>query len=366
MTAEITAKSMQISETHAGCIPGGIRDAISKIAQDVVNPDGAAAVCDPMFRKALHAEVLERISTIWVPFVSSTPAAAGGDLILTPTTFGNQLVALEWFKNGIQYPAAASDPLATSVAPTVGQLLPGEAAPWALTFADTDGLTQSSPPSNGYDFDADLVAEENQDYACWGMSVEPAGIYTAEAGTNGIVRRKKDAFLDLSGSAYASRLYRAVYSNIALRLRFVEGGDTRNYRMGPPMGWPSYTGFFGWQGVVNNGQPQAFMFKDWAFGLQMNKRPRLTGNSRVRIFADLPAQINVPNNAAVPVPANLSDIGQTTSLRGYVFVGLKLRLYGSTMCIRSATGQSTEVQNTNFQAAVAQAVAEVLRQKGLV
>lgn len=363
--SEVTQRTMQIAEAHAGCIPGGIRDAVSKVAQQLVNPDSAAAVCDPMFRKSLHAELVERHSTIWVPFVSSNPAGAGGDLILTPTTFNGQLVELEWFKNGIQYPKAAQDPLALSVAPAIGSLLPGEASPWPLTLGDTDGLTQSTPPSNGYDFDADLVAEENQDFACFGLSVEPAGIWTAEAGSGAsTVRRREDPWLDLGDGSYSSRLYKAVYTAIAMRLRFVEGGDTRNYRIGTPMGWPSYTGFFGWQGTVNNGQPQAFMFKDLAFGLQMNKRPRLTGNSRVRIFADLPAQINVPNNAAVPVPANLSDIGNNAQLRGYVWVGLKLRLFGSTMCISSQTGQSTEVGNAQLSALIDQAIADRLSRMG--
>lgn len=364
MTAEITQRSMQIAETHAGCIPGGIRDAVSKVAQQLVNPDSAAAVCDPMFRKSLHAELVERHSTIWLPFVSSTPAAAGGDLILTPLVQNGQLIASEWFKNGIQYPKAAQDPLATSVAPAVGTLLPGENAPWPLTFADTDGLTQSTPPANSYDFDADLVAEENQDFACFGLSCEPAGIYTVEAGTNSGVRRKEDVFFDLGDGSYSSRLYKAVYAQVAMRMTFVEGGDTRNYRLGTPLSWPSYTGYFGRQGLVNNGQPQAFMFKDLAFGLQMCKRPRLTGNSRVRTFADLPSQINVPNNAAVPVPANLSDIGQTTTLRGYVFVGLKLRLFGSSMCISSQTGQSTEVAQANIEQIVARAVAQALASQG--
>lgn len=366
MSDNITQRSMQIDEVTAGCIPGGIRDAVSKVARQIVNPDSAAAVCDPLFRKSLYAELIERTSVIWLAFVSSTPAAAGGDLVLTPNVVNGQLITPEFFKNGIAYPKGAADPLATSVAPTLGTLLPGEGSPWALTFADTDGLTQSTPPSNSYDFDADLVAEENQDFAAFGMSIEPAGVYTAEAGSGaGTVRRRLDPFFDLSDSPYAARLYRAVYENVALRMQFVEGGDTRNYRMGAPIGWPSYTGFFGQGGIVNNGQMQSFMFKDWAFGMQMCKRPRLTGNSRVRIFADLPAQVNVPNNAAVPVPANLSDIGQTVTLRGYTFVGLRIRLFGSSMCVSSATGQSTEVAQNDMQAIIDRAVAQALRAAGV-
>jgi hypothetical protein len=107
-----------------------------------------------------------------------------------------------------------------------------------------------------------------------------------------------------------------------------------------------------------------FMFKDLFFGLQMNKRPRLTGNSRVRLFADLPSELNVLNNSSVPVPANISEIGLVTDLRGYVWVALRARLFGSAMCIDQSTGQSTEVATSNLQSVIDRAVREALAKSG--
>ena len=366
MAETLTRASMQITDKpDSTCVPGGIKEALQAVAKQLVNPDSSAAVCDPLFRKSLHAELVERTSTIFVPFVSNAKfPLSGGDLILTPTLFNGQLVPLEWFKNGIQYPKAAQDPLATSIVPTVGTLLPGEACPWPLTFGDTDAITQSTPPSNSYDFDADLVTEENQDFAAFGLSIEYAGTWIAEAGTPaGTVRRVQPSFAYIGDGSYEERILKAIYQNISLRMQFVEGGDTRLYRLGSPISWPSYTGYFG-KGAMTNGQPAMFMFKDLFFGLQMNKRPRLTGNSRVRLFADLPSQLNVPNNPAVPVPAGLSVIGGNQSLDGYVWVALRARLFGSAMCIDQSTGQSTEVASANLQSVIDRAVREALAKSG--
>ena len=366
MAETLTRRSMQVTDKQAGgtCVPGGIKDAVQGVAQQLVNPDSSAAVCDPLFRKSLHAELVERTSTIFVPFRSSSPTLQGGNLILTPTLFNGQLVPLEWFKNGITYPKAAQDPLATSIVPTVGTLLPGEACPWPLTFGDTDAITQSTPPSNSYDFDADLVTEENQDFAAFGLSFEYAGTWIAEAGSSaGTVRRVQPSFPYIGDGSYEERILKAIYQNISLRMQFVEGGDTRLYRLGSPISWPSYSGYFG-KDALTNGQPAMFMFKDLFFGLQMNKRPRLTGNSRVRLFADLPSELNVLNNSSVPVPANISDIGQVTDLRGYVWVALRARLFGSAMCIDQSTGQSTEVATSNLQSVIDRAVREALAKSG--
>ena len=367
MAETLTRASMQITDKpDSTCVPGGIKEALQAVAKQLVNPDSSAAVCDPLFRKSLHAELVERTSTIFVPFKSSAALGApGGNLILTPTLFNGQLVPLEWFKNGIQYPKAAQDPLATSIAPTVGQLLPGEACPWALTFADTDAITQSTPPSNSFDFDADLVTEENQDFAAFGLSFEYAGTWTVEQGAGGVgtTRRVQQLFPYQGSGSYEERILKAIYQNISLRMQFVEGGDTRLYRLGSPISWPSYTGYFG-KGAMTNGQPAMFMFKDLFFGLQMNKRPRLTGNSRVRLFADLPSQLNVQNNPAVPVPADLSHIGNNQDLDGYVWVALRARLFGSAMCIDQSTGQSTEVASANLQSVIDRAVREALAKSG--
>lgn len=351
--------AMQIPATGSGC--GGIVDAVAQTMQKIVNPDSGSQACDRLFRSSLYAMTLERYSTVFPRFVSSTPAAVGGNLIHVPNANAEQDNPMEFFRNGVLFSGINSaNPL--SVAPAIGTLLAGEGAPFPLSLNETNCITQTA--STGQADNADLVTAENHDFVVGGIALEYSGLFTVD--DSGVVpiraRRVEDAFLFTGDASYEERLWKWLFNNCNLRVTYQENGTDRTYRLGRPMDWPSYTGYFGSK-AMTNGQPTPFAFKELPFAMQTNRRPKLSSNARVRFILDFPQPANVPNNAAIPVPANLSNLTGSAALLGSVFAGITIRLFGVMVCVNPTTGRVTE--DVDLKSKIAEGVADALRNLGI-
>jgi len=339
--------SMQVTPEGTGC--GGMVDSVAQNMTRVVNPaaNSTAGQCDKLFRKSSFAEILERYSTVFPRLVSTTPGAAGGDLILTHggpglTPADITSGSLEFFRNGIDQNnlASAANPIQTQNVPALGQLGIGENAPMPLSLDETNGL---QPTVSGSD-NADFVQDTSQDFIFGAMSIEVFDLFTIDnAAVGAPVRRRNDAWLYQGLSSYEERLLKLLMTGSNLRISWRDEGTDRFYRVGRPIDWPSYTGLFGGR-AMTPGQPTAFAFKELPFALQTNRRPKVDSNARVRFYLDMPRPLNLPNDPSNIVPANISDLdgGVITTLRGSIFAGVTLKLFGAMVCVDPSTGLITD------------------------
>lgn len=363
----LTGSAMQIDPQGSGC--GGMIDMVAQTMLQVVNPATAAGVgvCDKLFRKSSFAEVLERYATVFPRWVSTTPAAIGGNLRLTvggigsggsPSTDGG---SLEFFRNGIDQDAIASNPIPrqTQNVPDVGSIGIGEGAPRALTFNETNGLQPMVTGSGN----ADFVQDEGQDFVFGAMAVEVFMdvLQALNASANAGVQTDIPAWATQGSTSYSERLLKSILTGSNLRISWRDEGQDRFYRVMRPMDWPSYTGAFGSKNTLSPGQPAAFQFKELPFALQTNRRPKVDTNARVKFFLDLPESLTVTNDPVnqVPVIAGPTPTSGTSNLQGTVFTPITLKLFGAMVCVDRSTGQITESTKTIFDKMYEQSYAQL-------
>lgn len=331
------------------------------VLDKVISPGGADLPCDEKYISTDYANTIERYDTVALRFVSSTPAAAGGNLTFAGAT------SLEFFVNGLDKQQSQNQgaPLFSTAAnlTAFGQLLTGDGYPVRKSQGDTNAFVSSvSNPGAGQG--AVLVENADMDFAFQQLALEWAGIYvaapfTAPAGSFiGPAQFSSATFPRQGDATYMERLYEWIKDHATMRLQRSAQASTSTLfqqRIGDMRSLPSPFASTGNRAFLENGTPIPFMRKTMVYGIRTNRRPKVDLPAILRFFLDIDSPFTCQNNTGIPVPAGLSDGGDGNPLRGSLFVLVKLRTWGAMLCnISDVTGPAAGQGMAGYK--VAQAI----------